>query len=328
MSEQLNLGTMRSQVEVYLMNTSADVNSLSWSESEINGYLNEATFYTQQVVEWFQEFANIVSTASVSTYTGPSSAYQYQRFTWDRDFLPQTNEYELDRDDPSWRLAQPNLNPYRFYFPQMGQQYQIVPYPTPSQNGYQYAPFSSEFGAVAQFLNADGVTVDTSYAFNQEVGIVIGVADTNGAIIMFRPDVVSDPFVATEGTYASSAELGELQIYSTDELNIGVAFTRIPDTMAADTDVPQLPVQCHLGLIFYALMKCFVREGEFQDLDLAKAWFAAYGDWMEAVLENKARWFSTRVRSLEPFESGSLFAKRMNAIGYPMQLDLQPSYGP
>jgi hypothetical protein len=517
LSEQLNKGQIRSQVEVYLMNTSIDVNSLSWSVADLDGYINEAALYTQQVTGWFEDFENIVCTASVSTYTGSPHVYQYERLTWDRNFLPQTNEYELDRDDPSWRLAAPNVSPYRFYYPQMGQQFQIVPYPTPAQNGVSYqvqpaqsalavdtftranenplnpanwtlsassghglkiigntcqasvagailcgelytgivwpndqwgqvtasvlstsesqplvlflrgtpgvlntayamilstsgsistigmikvvgavstalAPavpvvfsngdifkftvvgsqltayqngvavlaasdssiasgspglsikanpltdvqlinfsagsFVGEFGVVAQFLNADGFTVDTSYTFSQEFGIVIGVTDTNGAIIMFRPDNVADPFVATNGTYASSPDLGELQIYSTDELNIGTAFTRIPDTMVLDTDVPQLPANSHFALVFYALMKCFVREGEFQDLQEATAWFEAYGDWMESVLENKARRWPTRVKSMEPFESGSLFAKRMNAIGYPMQLDLQPSYGP
>jgi hypothetical protein len=327
-SEQLNLGQIRSQTETYLMNTSTDVNSLSWSVAEINGYINEGVLYTQQATEWFQQFANIVCTSSVSTYTGPDTVYQYQRMTWDREFIPQTNEYELDRDDPSWRLAQPNISPYRFYFPQMGQQFQVCPYPTPSQNGFQYAPFSQEYGCVCNFLNSDGLTADTSYAFSQEYGIVIGVADTNGALILFQPDIVANPFVPTNGTYASSPDIGELQIYSTDELNLGALFTRIPDTLVLDTDVPQLPVQCHFALAMYAAMKCFVREGEFQDLQLAAAWFQAYGDWMESVLENKSRWWSTRVRSLEPFEEGSLFAKRLNAIGYPMQLDLQPSYGP
>ena len=308
------------------MNTSPDVNSLSWSVAELNGYINEAVLYTQQVTQWFEEFANVVCTASQSTYTGPNTVYQYGRITWDRDFLPQTNEYELDRDDPSWRLAKPNISPYRFYFPQMGQQYQIVPYPTPSQDGYQYAPFSQELGVVAEFKNADGTTPDTSYTFNQETGIVIGVADTNGAIIMFRPDVVADPFIPSKVTYAANPDLGELQMYSTDELNIGTSFVRIPDTMVNDADVPQLPAQCHFALVCYAVMKCFVREGEFQDLQLAAQWFQAYGDWIESVLENKARWWATRVRSLEPFEEGSLFAKRLNAIGYPLQIDLQPSY--
>lgn len=132
---------------------------------------------------------------------------------------------------------------------------------------------------------------------------------------------MTNPFSTT------SADLGVVIAYSTDELNIGAAFVRLPDTMVLDTDTPQLPVQCHYALVMYALMKCFVREGEFQDLQLASQWFAAYGDWMEAVLENKSRYWSTRVRSLEPFEEGSLFAQRLNAIGYPLQLDLKPSYG-
>jgi hypothetical protein len=318
LSESLNLGAIRAQVETYLLNTSTDANSLSWGVQEINDYINEGVFYTQQVTGWFEEFSNITCTASVSTYTAANSVYQFQRLTWDRVFLPQTNEYELDRDDPSWRAAPAN-NPFRFYFPQMGQQYQITPYPTPSQNGVSYTA-SQETGVVAQLLNDLGQP-DNTYSFSQETGIVIGVSDTNGAIIYFRPDFISNPFTTV------SADVGELQIYSTDELNIGAAVVRIPDTMVLDTDTPQLPVQCHFGLVFWAVMKCFLREGEFQDLELAQVWFQAYGDWMEAVLENKARWWSTRVRSLEPFEEGSLFAQRMNSIGYPLQLDLKPSYG-
>lgn len=320
MSESLNLGAIRSQVQTYLMNTSTDSNSLSWSVPELNGYINEAVLYTQQVTGWFEDFDNVVLSSGTAAYAGPVTAYQYLRLTWDRNFLPQTNEYELDRDDPSWRAAPPN-NPFRFYFPTMGQQYGIVPYPTPSQNGFNYAPFSQEAGVVTQILNFDGTTIDTSYSFTQELGVVIGYQDTNGAIVMFRPDKIANPFTTT------SAEFGELVVFNTDELNIGLAFNRIPDTLVLDTDTPQLPVQCHAALIFYTLMKCFVREGEFQDQQLASGWFAAYGDWMESVLENKARWWSTRVKSLEPFEEGSLFAQRLNAIGFPLQLDLKPSYG-
>ena len=317
----MNLLALRTEVEQFLMNTSADVNSLSWTISELNDYLNEGVFYTQQITTWFQEFANIVCTSSVGTYTGPNNVYQFLRMTWDRDFLPQTNEYELDRDDPSWRAAPPN-NPFRFYFPQQSQNYTIVPYPTPSQTGTSYTA-SQELGVVAELTLADGVTPDSTYVFNQEVGIVIGMADTQGAILMFRPDVVSNPFPL--GNFANP-DLGELQIFSTDELNLGAAFIRYPDTLVADTDTPQLPAQVHYALVMYALMKCFVREGEFQDLQLAQGWFTAYGDWMESVLENKGRWWATRVRSLEPFEEGSLFAARLNAVGFPLQLDLKPSY--
>ncbi len=295
MSESLNLGALRSQCESFLMNTSTDVNSLSWSVAELNGYINEAVFYSQQLTGWFQEFDNLVCTASVSTYTAPANVYQFQRMTWDGVFLPQANEYELDRDDPSWRAAPAN-NPFRFYFPQMQQQYQIAPYPTPSQNGFQYTA-SQETGVVAKFTTADGVTADTGYTFSQETGIVIGVQDTNRAIIMFRPDRIANPFTTV------SAELGEMAVYNTDELNIGMAFIRIPDTLVLDTDTPQLPVHCHFVLVFYTLMKCFMREGEFQDMQLAGAWFQAYADWMESVLENKARWWPTRVRTMEPFHA-------------------------
>jgi len=316
----MNLSSIQSEVQTFLMNTSADANSLSWTPTELASYINEAVLYTQQITGYFQDFANIVCTASVSTYTAPARVYQFHRFTWDRNFLPQTNEYELDKNDPSWRAAPPN-NPFRFYFPTFQQSYTVAPYPTPSQNGNQFAPFSSEFGVVAEFTLADGVTPDPTYKFTQETGIVIGFSDTNGAIIRFQADVIANPFTTV------SQELGELVWFSTDKLNIGIIFTPIPDTLVNSTDSPQLPNDCHYALVFYALMKCFMREGEFQDAQLAQAWFSAYADWMEAVLEVQKRRWPTRVKSYEPFEEGSLFAKAMNSIGYPMQLDLKPSYG-
>lgn len=314
----MNLGTIRSECETFLLNTSTDVNSLSWSVAELNSYINEAVFYTQQVTEYFEDMANLVCTASVSTYTAPANAYQIKRVTWDRDFLPETNLYELDRDDPSWRMASVN-NPFRFYFAQFEQNYQMVPYPTPSLSGFVYSPFTSEFGVVAEVT--DGGAPDTHWSFNQETGIVIGLQDTNGAIIRFQADVIANPFTTV------SRDLGELQFYSTDELNLSIIYSPIPDTLVLDTDSPQLPEECHYACVFYALMRCFYREGEFQDIKMAQTWFSAYADWMESVLEVQKRRWPTRVKSFEPFEAGSLFAKRLNAIGYPMQLDLKPSYG-
>lgn len=315
----MNLGLIRSETQTFLMNTQVDPNSFSWPVAELNDYINEAAFYTQQVTEYFQDTANIVCTASVGTYTAPPSAYQFQRLTWDRFFLPQTNYYQLDKDDPSWRLASPN-NPFRFYFPQLNQNFQISPYPTPSQNGVDFSPFSSERGTVVE-VTADGSTPEVGYTFNQEVGTVIGLTDTNGSLIRFLPDLIVNPFTTL------SSDLGDLQLFSTDELNLGLIFTRIPDTMVLDTDFPQLPLECHYPLVFYSLMKCFMREGEFQDIKAAQGWFMVYGDWMESVLEaQKIRW-PTRVKSLEPYEEGSLFKKALSAIGYPLQLNLKPSYG-
>ena len=507
MSESLNLGAIRSQAEIYLLNTSTDTASLSWSIAELNSYINEGVLYTQMMTEWFEEFDNLLCTASVSTYTANPRVHQFQRFTFDAQFMPQTNEYELDRDDPSWRSARPNT-PFRFYFPQFGQQPLIVPYPTPKDNGvgyicslelgavagmgtegsfvvsdnfirsalgpnytpvsvgpagpsfqivsnqivcesatsdpndfllYNVAPSADQYaeitlafdfgnnfsslgplvrgsslgcyslliggtgivtlnrvasGVVTNLGTAFGVAisgdtwklsitgstlnvyrngtlyapfsgiVDTTFAtgqpgicgsgylpgtlpnavygtfwqaqvfglseapsvpdpnitFSQETGIVIEDQDPNRSLVLFQVDLPTNPFLST------SREYGELIVYSTDENNIGTSYVRLPDTLVLDTDTPQLPVQTHLGLVMYTMMKCFAREGEFQDLALAKSWFDAYADWMESVLENKARWFSTRVRSLEPYENGSLFLKRLNALGYPMQMDLQPSY--
>lgn len=312
----MNLGAIRAEVEDYLLNTNTDTFSLSWSETELNAYINEAVFYTQQVTEYFQDTANIVCTSSVSTYTASNNVYSFYRMTWDRTFLPQTTQYELDRDDPSWRLASPN-NPYRFYFPQFEQSYQIQPYPTPSQNGDQYIA-SSEFGCVSNFLNASS---QPDAVFTQEFGIMIGIDEPNAALVRFLPDYAQNPFTSASG------DNGELIIYSTDSLNIGLYYVRIPDTLVNDTDTPQLPLECHYPCVFYALMRAFMREGEFQDIQAAQGWFAAYGDMMESVLEAEKRRWPTRVKSLEPYEEGSLFAKRLNSIGYPMQLDLKPSYG-
>lgn len=45
----MNLGIIRSEVQTFLMNTSTDAASLTWTPSILNAYINEAALYTQQI---------------------------------------------------------------------------------------------------------------------------------------------------------------------------------------------------------------------------------------------------------------------------------------
>ena len=77
----MNLGDIRSQAKTYLMNTSSDTASLSWSDSELDGYANEAVFYIQQLNEFLVDTAVLDVVANQPTYTVPTNQYQLIRTT-------------------------------------------------------------------------------------------------------------------------------------------------------------------------------------------------------------------------------------------------------
>lgn len=324
--QALTLGQLRSDIRNYLMNTnSADPSSFSWSDSELNDYINDGIFYTQQITQYFVDSINLPVVVGQQDYEMPAQSYQVYRETFDRDFIPQVNEYELDRDKPFWR-TEPNNTPIRWF---LSNWHTASLYPKPIKAGITY-PCVPEIGVLVQVTLADGITQDTNFVVvadgistsNKELGTIVQWIDTDpGPIVCMQ----SDDLVM--GPAQISPDLGALIWYSTDEANIAVYFFRQPDLLVLDTDSPQLPMHCHYGLVFYALMRCFAREGEFQDQDLANGFFQAYGDWMESVLELKGREWPTRVHAFEPDQPDSLFMKRLQSIGPPSQLDFNASYG-
>lgn len=90
----MNLSSIRSQAKIYLMGTSTDTASIAWSDAELNRYANEGTLYIQQISEFYQDSDNKVVTSGTSTYSAPSLEHQFIRLAFDRQLVPQTNEYE------------------------------------------------------------------------------------------------------------------------------------------------------------------------------------------------------------------------------------------
>jgi hypothetical protein len=305
-ADQMNLGQIRSLARTYLMNTSSDTNSFSWSDAELNAYANEGVFYVQQLTEFTMANGNTPVVAEQSTYMGPDDQYQFVRLTFDRENITQTNYYELDRDTFSnWR-NDPEGSPQRFYMPQFNE---IAVYPTPIASGTIYQ-FNSELGTIIEVTGDDGVTPDTNYSFSSEVGTLTGYSDTVGALNHFIVDplYVLDPF---------SVDVGTLISFSTDEGNLSHTYVIQPQTLVNDTDIPQLPPQCGMALVQYVVMRAFARDGEFQDLNLAQAWFTAFSDWMSSVMDAQGKDWPTRVKSLEPYETGNVFSARLRNVGAP-----------
>lgn len=294
----MNLSQIRSQVRTYLMNTSTDTASLSWTDAELNRYINEAVFYVQQLGEWYVDCENTVVVAGTSTYTAPSNEHQFIRQSWDRSVLPQTNEYELDRDTYSTWRAQPQGSPAAFYRPNLNQ---VALYPAPNTTGDQIT-FASEVGVLVQ------ITGDVLYTVSGEFGVVVELTDDLTSLTQFR----SDYAILLDSV---SPQWGTMIRFTSDEGNISSIFVAIPQQLQFDSDIPQLPVYAHFAFVAYATMKAFARDGEYQDLNLAKAWFATFTDWMEAAM-SIIEW-PTRVLSLEPWTTGSILKRRMESIGYP-----------
>lgn len=297
----MNLGSLRSQAKIYLMGTSTDTASIAWSDAELNRYANEGTFYVQQITEFYQDSDNKVVTSGTSTYAAPSLEHQFIRLAFDRDLVPQTNEYELDRDTcTSWRGMQSGVSQY-FYRPTLNQ---VALWPPPNTSG-DTSIFGSELGVVVE------ITGDPLYALSGEFGVVTGFTDTEGSIGKFRSDIFASLY------QANGPQFGVLINYTNDEGNLSSIFVAIPQQMTADTDVPQLPPFAHWGIINYMVAKAFAREGEFQDMSAAQAWFEAFKDWMGASLGVKGRWWPTSITSLEPWQTGDRLNQRLQAVSIP-----------
>src|SRR2546430_16102917 len=95
----LTLAQIRNEVRGYLMNV--DSLQAGWSDSELNTYINEGVFYIQQIAEYYWDFGVAETVANQRDYAAPDNQYQFIRLTYSQEFLPQTTEYELDRDTSS-----------------------------------------------------------------------------------------------------------------------------------------------------------------------------------------------------------------------------------
>lgn len=307
MSNGLTLGQIRAEVREYLLNT--DTTSPGWTDSELNGYINEGIFYVQQLCASFWDMNVTAVVANQADYNAPDNQYQFIRLTWDRQFLPQTNEYELDRDTTSAWRGDPPGSPARFYL----KQHNVLSlYPKPDVSGTNYQASPNEFGEILNFTLADGVTRDTNFSFSQELGIVTRIVDaTGGTINTLWPnqlDRFTDP------------ELGLVVDYLPDSGNLGFMYVAQPDTLTLDSQTPQFQETFHPAVVYYTLMRCFLRDGEFQDLDAGQEWYQAFLDWMDSALSAGAKEFPTMVKSAEPYGIGNILNGRLQAVGPPSQL--------
>lgn len=116
MATGLTRGQIRTEVRAYLMNV--DLNQAGWTDAELNLYEDEGAFYIQQLTSSLWDYAVIPVVANQADYTLPDNQYQLIRSCFDRQFLPQTTEYELDRDTSSAWRGDPTGTPCRFYLKQ------------------------------------------------------------------------------------------------------------------------------------------------------------------------------------------------------------------
>ena len=470
----MNLGALRTEIRQELQEASAG----EWTNAELDAYVNDGVLLTTQLLEWYEKTTNLVPGAGTQDYTLPTDNLRLHRVTFDREFLPQTTQYELDRDEGNWRGAG-NNNPIRFFIKQWDT---LSAYPKPltagtsvsfteeentataatsggtfasfdydtsialnawsnpsnalasdnsyatatvtsivsseslratnfgfsipsdaiilgilaeaegSRSGgdtnltnealltYQGANIGSSQGGSALFTTSDayvsyggstniwgyasltpaiinastfGVdirasnsgtsstarvdhiritvyylddsasgengevvavedpadTIDPDVTFDSQLGVVIAMEDSEGGHVRFEPDFAADAFSL------GSSELGCVIDYDTDEGNFGLYYAALPDTLVADTDVPQIHQAVHPALIPYAAFRALEREGPMQDLRLAQGYFNDMADWLQSVMLMKHRQWPERSMSLEPVGLGNEFVRRLNEVG-------------
>jgi len=285
-----------------------DLNQAGWTDTELNGYIDEACFYIQQLTNslWDMAVSEVVS--SQADYSLPNNCYQLMRISFDRQLLPQTTEYELDRDTSSAWRGDPTGLPARFYLKQHNQ---ISLYQVPRTSGNFYSA-SQENGEALKLTLPDGVTLDSSFTFSQEFGVVTQLTNTNGSSLnSFEPDSLNR---------FTNPDYGLVIDFQDNTQNLEFMFIGQTDTMTSDSQSPQFQETFHPAAVYYTLMRAFVRDGEFHDLELATAWYQVFLDWMDAALQAGAKEFPTMVKSAEPYGIGNILNGRLQAVGPPSQM--------
>jgi len=308
----MNLNTLSTEIREELQETSAS----EWTAAEVTGYLNDGCRLIARLLEWYQKTANLVPVVGQQDYTLPTDVLRLQRVSYDRQFLPETTQYELDRDEGNWRAAG-NNDPIRHFEKQWDT---LSSYPKPKTAGNTVS-FDSELGVVTVVEDPSG-TPDPDVTFDSELGTIIAVEDSEGGQIRFEQDFAADPFST------GNPELGIVIDYDTDEGNFGLFYSALPDQLSASTDSPQLPTFVHPALVPYTVFRCLSREGPHQDIQLALEYFNDFGDWMTGVMELKNRRWPEGGKELSPAIPGSVFEKRLNEIGYgdPLRTTLKAHY--
>ena len=298
MDPGLTLGQIRSEVRGYLMNI--DPTQAGWTDSELNGYIDEACFYIQQLTDSFWDIAVVESVASQSDYSLPDNCYQLGRTTFDKAFLPQTTEYELDRDTSSAWRGDPTGTPARFYL----KQHNLI--------GLYQVPRTSGPVWTASQENGEAVQFDTTFSFSGEFGVVTQLINTSGSSMNnFEPDPLNR---------FANPDFGLVVDYHDSTQNLEFMFIAQTDTMTDDSQSPQFHETFHPATVYYTLMRCFGRQGEFQDIEVATAWYQTFLDWMDAALQANAKEFPTMVKSAEPYAIGNILNGRLVAVGPPSQM--------
>lgn len=306
MATGLTRGQIRTEVRAYLMNV--DLNQAGWTDAELNLYMDEGAFYIQQLTNSLWDYTVIPVVASQADYNLPDNAYQLVRSCFDRQFLPQTTEYELDRDTSSAWRGDPTGTPCRFYL----KQFNVASlYQKPRTSGNSYSA-SQETGEAANFTLPNNVTVDTSFVFSSNFGCVTQLINTSGSSV--------NRFEADPQNRFVNPDYGIVVAFADETQNLSFMFVAQTDTMFDDSQSPQFQESFHPAMVYYTLMRCFARDGEFQDLEIATAWYQAFLDWMDAALQAGAKEFPTMVKSAEPYGVGNILSARLQAVGPPSQM--------
>ena len=283
-----------------------------WTDAEFLDYCNKGCRLICALTGWYQQTANLVPVVGQQDYTFPSNISRLLRATWDRNFLPQSTQSELDKGIGNWRGAG-NNDPERFFIKQWDT-FSSYPKPRTAGASVTFTAAASgggsddDFGTIVQWQDPSG-TPDPDVTFDSEFGIVIAMEDTEGGQVRFEHDPVADPLSGT------SQELGVETQYSTDEDNFGLYYEALPDNLVNTTDIPQMPSWVQPALVPFIVFCALRREGPMQDLEVSAAYFGDFGDWMSSVLEKQHRQWPEKALNLSPVEVGSEFTKRFNEIG-------------
>jgi len=258
---------------VYLLR---DPNNGIWTTTELKRYVNEGKDDLARDTKYLEDYRDYALINGTAIYDVDDDVVEIERVEFNGRHILPLSPTELSQYDSDWMNE---TGVIRRWYPHGSTKIGYFKKPTWTA---EYSAFSSEYGVVIDME----YTGDT-YTFSDEYGIIVDIeASRVGDGYYFTPD----------------DSWGTVTVIDENALCIGHRVVYTPPDLVNNTDVPELPSDLHMSLVFYACWRALDRDSPARKQELADFYKYLYLDCKQILftMYNKAFRSEDRNLSIRP----------------------------
>lgn len=235
-------------IERYLQED-ATLDTGLWEETEIIGYIADADREFITLSGAVMQINNVLAVTGQSTYSEPADCIDTERLAWNgKKMYPQTR-FELDSQNQNWKAD--SGRPMRYHRDHLPPK-QFETWKKPSTSGIGYAT-TGNYGTLRH------VSGNLNYTTTGNYGTLRQLRGTRNYYVGFTPYAR-----ATNGPY------GVLRQAVSGATNFLVFYDELPPRVSLSTDALTTPDGFARYVMYRALGRCWLKEGDGQDPERAK----------------------------------------------------------